>query len=73
MKKLIFDGSAPGSISFFRKLPVVQIIGKHSFDEVYFLPSAISSSVCMGRTSEGIPTLLAAAATNRAPSCMYGK
>ena len=73
IKKLIFEGSAPGSISFFRKLPVVHIIGKHSFDEVYFLPRAKSSPVCFGSTSDGIPQLRAAAAIIYAPSFIYGK
>jgi hypothetical protein len=62
MKKLIFSGLTPGSISFFRKLPVVHIIGKHSRDEVYFLPSSRSSCVCIGRVSESIPKLLHVAA-----------
>ena len=63
MKKAVRAGSTPGSWIFFRKLPVVQIMGKHSREEVYFLPHSRSSSSCMGRTSASMPQAREAAAS----------
>ena len=63
MKKLTVEGSTPGSRSLLRKLPVVQIMGKHSREEVCLLPSSRLSASVGGSTAAFTPLARHAAAS----------
>jgi hypothetical protein len=73
MKKAVRAGYTPGSWSFFSRLPVVHIMGKHSREEVNLLPHSRASWSGIGRTAAWMPQAREAAASSSPLSFMKGK